>query len=78
MAGMAKKVMIGNKYQGQQLGRILVDMGKVKRANVHEALEIQKERKEPIGKILVDLGYVTEEDVFMACQLQILTPPGGD
>ena len=40
--------------RGRQLGRVLIKMGKLRRAQVHEALEIQKEQRGPVGAILVD------------------------
>jgi type IV pilus assembly protein PilB len=57
-------------YRGQKLGRILIKMGKIRRAEVHEALEIQKQRKGPIGSILVDLGHITEEELGVALAAQ--------
>jgi type IV pilus assembly protein PilB len=36
-------------------------MGKLTRDQVHEALEIQKQRRGPLGRILVELGYVNED-----------------
>ncbi len=57
-------------YRGRQLGRILIKMGKLKRAQVVEALDIQKERRGPIGQILVELGYISQEDLIMALAAQ--------
>jgi type IV pilus assembly protein PilB len=57
-------------YRGRQLGRILIKMGKLKRAQVVEALDIQKERRGPIGQILVELGYISPEDLIMALAAQ--------
>ena len=45
-------------------------MGKLRRSHVHEALEIQKDRRGPIGKILVELGHITEEDLTLALGAQ--------
>ena len=56
--------------RGRQLGRILIKMGKLRRAQVHEALDIQKERGGPLGQILVELGHVTEEDLNLALAAQ--------
>jgi len=56
--------------RGRQLGRILIKMGKLRRSQVLEALDIQKERRGPIGAILVELGYVTEEDLNFALAAQ--------
>ena len=52
--------------RGRQLGRILIKMSKLRRAQVHEALDIQKQRRGPLGAILVELGYITEEDLNLA------------
>jgi type IV pilus assembly protein PilB len=57
--------------RGRQLGRILIKMGKIRRAEVHEALEIQKERRRPIGSILVELGHITKEDLNIALAAQV-------
>lgn len=56
--------------RGRQLGRILIKMGKIRRTQVHEALEIQKTRRGPIGSILVELGYVNEDDLNLALAAQ--------
>ncbi len=57
--------------RGRQLGRILIKMGKIRRAEVHEALEIQKQRRGPIGAILVEAGHITEEDLNIALAAQV-------
>lgn len=41
----------------------LIDAGVITRAQLEEALEIQKTSKQLIGTILTQLGYCTEEDV---------------
>ncbi len=56
--------------RGRQLGRILIKMGKLRRSQVHEALEIQKEKRGPIGSILVELGHIVEEDLNLALAAQ--------
>ncbi len=56
--------------RGRQLGRVLIKMGKLRRSQVHEALEIQKERRGPIGAILVELGHITEDDLNLALGAQ--------
>jgi type IV pilus assembly protein PilB len=55
-----------SELKGRRLGRILTKLGKVTRDQVHEALQLQKTRKEPIGKLLVSLGHITEADVLEA------------
>ncbi len=57
--------------KGRRFGRVLTKLGKVTRDQVHEALGVQKARKEKgqevrIGQLLVELGYITEEDVLEA------------
>ncbi len=56
--------------RGRQLGRVLIKMGKLRRVQVHEALDIQKERRGPIGAILVELGYITEDELNFALAAQ--------
>jgi type IV pilus assembly protein PilB len=55
-----------SELKGRRLGRVLTKLGKVTREQVHEALALQKTRKDPVGKLLVDLGYITETDVLQA------------
>ncbi|MCP4591145.1 MAG: Flp pilus assembly complex ATPase component [bacterium] len=57
--------------RGRQLGRILIKMGRIRRAEVHEALEIQKQRRGPIGQILVELGHIDDEDLNLALAAQV-------
>ncbi|MFQ5492097.1 MAG: GspE/PulE family protein, partial [Phycisphaerae bacterium] len=57
--------------RGRQLGRILIKMGRIRRPDVAEALEIQKQRGGPLGSILVDLGHITEEDLNLALAAQV-------
>ena len=52
--------------KGRRLGRVLTKLKKVTREQVHEALQLQKTRKEPIGNLLVSLGYINEADVMEA------------
>ena len=56
--------------RGRQLGRVLIKMGKLRRTQVEEALEIQKTRRGPIGSILVELGYINEEELAQALAAQ--------
>ncbi len=51
-------------FKGRRLGRVLTKLKKVTRDQVHEALQLQKTRKEPIGRLLVSLGYIKEDDVM--------------
>jgi len=52
--------------KGRRLGRVLTKLKKVTREQVHEALQLQKTRKELIGSLLVSLGYISEADVMEA------------
>ncbi|MHC4698165.1 MAG: hypothetical protein ACYTFA_15635, partial [Planctomycetota bacterium] len=65
-AARPRRMPTVEQLRGRQLGRILIKMGKLRRAQVEEALEIQKEQRGPIGQILVELGYITEEDLNFA------------
>ncbi len=38
---------------------------------MHEALEVQKQRRGPLGTILVELGHITEEDLNIALAAQV-------
>ncbi|HMN95384.1 MAG TPA: ATPase, T2SS/T4P/T4SS family [Phycisphaerales bacterium] len=53
-------VLDPSELKGRRLGRVLTKLGKVTREQVHEALALQRTRKEPLGKLLVGLGYVDE------------------
>ncbi len=55
-----------SELKGRRLGRILTKLGRCTREQVHEALALQKTRKEPVGKLLVGLGYITESHVLEA------------
>jgi len=56
--------------RGRQIGRVLIKMGKLRRAQVEEALEIQKKQRGPVGAILVELGYINEDDLNRALAAQ--------
>ena len=66
----ARKMPSVEQLRGRQLGRILIKMGKLKRPQVHEALEIQKQQRGPLGAILVELGYIAEDDLNHALAAQ--------
>jgi type IV pilus assembly protein PilB len=60
-----------SELKGRRFGRVLTKLGKITREQVHEALQLQKTRKQkgqelPIGQLLVELGYITESDVMEA------------
>ena len=56
--------------KGRPLGRVLIKMGKVTRAQVSEALELQKKKRGPLGQLMIELGYVQEKDVHYALAAQ--------
>jgi type IV pilus assembly protein PilB len=56
--------------RGRQIGRILIKMGKLRRSQVHEGLDIQKTQRGPLGAILVELGHITQEDLHIALAAQ--------
>lgn len=60
-----------SQLKGRPLGRILIKMGKVTRAQVSEALELQKKKRGPLGRLLVEMGYVEENDVNRALAAQV-------
>jgi len=70
MAEVAKFPPI-EQLKGRPLGRVLMKMGKVTRAQVHEALQLQKQQNRPLGQILRELGYINEEDLQLGLAFQI-------
>ncbi len=57
--------------KGRPIGRILIKMGAVTRAQVSEALELQKKKRGPLGQLLIELGYVKEDEVNRALAAQV-------
>lgn len=62
--------------KGRRFGRILVKLKKLTREEVHEALAIQRKRKEKgerskVGEILIEMGKITEQDVVQVLAGQI-------
>lgn len=65
-----------SQLKGRPLGRILIKMGKLTRAQVSEALELQKSKKRgPLGQILIELGWTNEKDVNIALAAQVGMEP---
>jgi type IV pilus assembly protein PilB len=57
--------------KGRRFGRVLTKLGKITRDQVHEALRIQRARRDKderdlIGTILTEMGYIDEFDVLEA------------
>ncbi len=75
--GRGRKMPSIDQLRGRQLGRILIKMGKIRRAQVHEALDIQKQQRGPIGKILVELGHIDEDELNFALAAQSGMEPVG-
>ena len=71
MAQQKLKMPPIEQLRGRQLGRILIKMGRIRRADVLEALEVQKQRGGPLGSTLVELGHITEEDLNLALAAQV-------
>ena len=71
MAQQKLKMPPIEQLRGRQLGRILIKMGRIRKADVDEALEVQKQRGGPVGAILVELGHIAEEDLNLALAAQV-------
>ena len=56
--------------RGRPLGRVLVKMDKITREQVHEALEVQKDKGGPLGEILVDMGLIDNDTRSLALAYQ--------
>jgi len=69
-APKTRKAPTIEQLRGRPIGRVLIKMGKLRRSQVEEALEIQKQQRGPIGSILVELGYITEDDLNRALAAQ--------
>src|SRR5438874_8338940 len=46
-------------------------MNKVTRAQVSEALDLQKKKRGPLGQLLIEMGYIKEGDVHRALAAQV-------
>ena len=58
------------KIINKQLGEILVERGMITKAQLEEALKIQKEQNILFGEILVNAKYTTEECIVQALTAQ--------
>jgi len=74
MAEVAKYPPV-EQLKGRPLGRVLIKMGKITRAQVHEALQLQRQQRRPLGQILIELGYISEQDLQLALAFQIGMEP---
>ena len=62
---------VASQLKGRRFGRVLTKLGKITRDQVHEALRVQRARKDKgdrdlIGQILIELGLIDEFDVLEA------------
>jgi type IV pilus assembly protein PilB len=64
-----------SQLKGRPLGRILIKMGKLTRAQVSEALELQKKKRGPLGQLLLEMGYVEPADLNRALAAQMGMEP---
>ncbi|MCH7526432.1 MAG: pilus assembly protein PilB, partial [Planctomycetes bacterium] len=60
-----------DQLRGRQLGRILIKMRLIRRPDVVDALEIQKQRGGPLGAILVESGLINEQQLNLALAAQV-------
>lgn len=56
------------------LGDVLLEIGKVTRADLDRAIEVQKQTGQKLGRILIDLGTISEEDLRLAHSKLLLLP----
>ena len=59
-----------NDLKGHKLGRVLTRLGHVTREQVHEALQLQSQRRAPIGQILKELGHINDAQINEALAAQ--------
>lgn len=52
------------------LGELLIEKGLINRAQLEEALRVQKEKGGLIGEVIVSLGFAKEEDIAYVLSLQ--------
>lgn len=56
------------------IGDMILSTGKVSRADMDRALEVQKQTGQKLGRILIDLGTVSEEDLRQAYSSMLNIP----
>ena len=57
-----------------RLGEILIDQGLITEAQLHDAINIQKQENGRLGEILLKMGMVKEETLAAALGAQLLIP----
>ncbi len=55
-----------NQIAINNVGDVLLEIGKVNRADLDRAVEVQRQTKQKLGRMLIDLGTVSEEDLRLA------------
>lgn len=60
--------------RNKRFGDILVDVGKITREQLNEALQEQKLTNNQLGDILVDKGWIRERDLMDALEAQLQIP----
>src|SRR5574337_296635 len=48
------------------IGDVLLELGKVSRADLDRAIEVQRQTGQKLGRMLIDLGTISEEDLRLA------------
>jgi type IV pilus assembly protein PilB len=54
----------------KRLGQVLIEMGKITKEQLQEAIALKKEKGGALGAVLVDLGYCEQTDVSAALAVQ--------
>ncbi len=52
----------------------MIEIGKVSRADLDRALEVQRQTGQKLGRLLIDLGTVSEEDLRLAYSMMLQIP----
>ncbi len=68
--------MVISRKRTALIGKILVELGKITKEQLAEALLLQKEKypNENLGKILISVGFITEDEIYTALALQYAYP----
>ena len=56
------------------IGDLLVTMGHISKAQLAEALDLQKEKGGKLGQVLVSMGIITEEEILKALSIKFVIP----
>ena len=56
------------------IGDVLLEIGKVTRADLDRATEVQRQTGQKLGRMLIDLGTVSEEDLRLAYSKLLQVP----